>query len=66
MCSSVLQEVKREEVKEQAVCREKSGAGNVANLVQRMSTYGLPAGAFQPSSQPRTPRKSKAVCVCHV
>ncbi|XP_062324012.1 CD2-associated protein [Osmerus eperlanus] len=58
-----VKEVKREEVKEEAVRREKSGAGNVANLVQRMSTYGLPAGAFQPSSQPRTPRKSKAVCL---
>ncbi|XP_020310689.1 CD2-associated protein isoform X3 [Oncorhynchus kisutch] len=36
--------------------REKS-AGNVANLVQRMSTYGIPAGGFQPHSQPRGLKK---------
>ncbi|XP_067097097.1 CD2-associated protein isoform X2 [Osmerus mordax] len=61
-----VKEVKREEVKEEAVRREKSGAGNVANLVQRMSTYGLPAGAFQPSSQPRTPRKKPKQRQCRV
>lgn len=55
--------VTKEESKEEAQPqrREKS-AGNVANLVQRMSTYGIPAGGFQPHSQPRGLKKSK-LCV---
>ncbi|XP_064781224.1 CD2-associated protein isoform X3 [Oncorhynchus masou masou] len=50
--------VTKEEAKEEAQPqrREKS-AGNVANLVQRMSTYGIPAGGFQPHSQPRGLKK---------
>ncbi|XP_023830006.1 CD2-associated protein isoform X1 [Salvelinus sp. IW2-2015] len=53
--------VTKEEAKEEAQPqrREKS-AGNVANLVQRMSTYGIPAGGFQPHSQPRGLKKSKS------
>ncbi|XP_029589399.1 CD2-associated protein isoform X2 [Salmo trutta] len=53
--------VTKEEAKEDAQPqrREKS-AGNVANLVQRMSTYGIPAGGFQPHSQPRGLKKSKS------
>ncbi|KAJ8339904.1 hypothetical protein SKAU_G00345370 [Synaphobranchus kaupii] len=48
----------KEEVKEEAqpVRRERS-AGTVASLVQRMSTYGIPAGGFQPPSQPRSFKK---------
>lgn len=60
--------VTKEESKEEAQPqrREKS-AGNVANLVQRMSTYGIPAGGFQPHSQPRGLKKSKSgVCVLTV
>ncbi|KAK6295278.1 hypothetical protein J4Q44_G00345040 [Coregonus suidteri] len=50
--------VTKEEAKEEAQPqrREKS-AGNVANLVQRMSTYGIPAGGFQPHSMPRGLKK---------
>ncbi|XP_041720867.1 CD2-associated protein isoform X1 [Coregonus clupeaformis] len=53
--------VTKEEAKEEAQPqrREKS-AGNVANLVQRMSTYGIPAGGFQPHSMPRGLKKSKS------
>lgn len=55
---SQTQRREKEEQKEdsQPQRREKS-AGNVANLVQRMSTYGIPAGGFQPHSQPRAPKK---------
>nr|XP_028577653.1 CD2-associated protein isoform X1 [Podarcis muralis] len=39
---------------------KKERHGNVANLVQRMSTYGLPAGGFLPTSQSKSfKRKSK-------
>ncbi|XP_033001465.1 CD2-associated protein isoform X4 [Lacerta agilis] len=39
---------------------KKERHGNVANLVQRMSTYGLPAGGFLPPSQSKSfKRKSK-------
>ncbi|XP_056150281.1 CD2-associated protein isoform X2 [Lampris incognitus] len=56
-------EVKEESV--QAQRRERS-AGNVANLVQRMSHYGIPAGAFQPHAQPPTPRKKPKKRQCKV
>ncbi|KAJ8397665.1 hypothetical protein AAFF_G00436640 [Aldrovandia affinis] len=48
----------KEELKDEAqpVRRERS-SGNVASLVQRMSTYGIPAGGFQPPSHPRTFKK---------
>lgn len=70
-----MQEVKKEskEVKEtksepkeetsQPQRREKS-AGNVANLVQRMSTIGIPTGGFQlPPPPPPAAAKSKIVFV---
>ncbi|KAM6964939.1 CD2-associated protein [Aplochiton taeniatus] len=55
----------KEEVKDdgQPLKREKS-AGNVANLVQRMSTYGIPAGGFRPHSQPRAPKKKPRRRLC--
>ncbi|KAL0967493.1 hypothetical protein UPYG_G00252930 [Umbra pygmaea] len=53
------QNVTKEETKEEALPqRREKNAGNVANLVQRMSTYGIPAGGFQPHSQPRGVKKS--------
>ncbi|XP_062406540.1 CD2-associated protein isoform X2 [Sardina pilchardus] len=45
------------EVKEESQPTRR-GAGNVASLVQRISTYGIPAGGFQPSSQPRVSKKT--------
>ncbi|KAJ8270640.1 hypothetical protein GJAV_G00117480 [Gymnothorax javanicus] len=48
----------KEEVKDEGppVRRERT-AGNVASLVQRMSTIGIPTGGFQPPSHPRTFKK---------
>lgn len=57
--SKDVKETKDEEKKEevsQPQKREKA-AGNVANLVQRMSTIGIPTGGFQP--QPPATPKSK-------
>ncbi|KAM4633777.1 CD2-associated protein [Polymixia lowei] len=45
--------------------REKT-AGNVANLVQRMSTIGIPTGGFQPHAQPPAPRKKPKKRQCKV
>ncbi|KAM3861011.1 CD2-associated protein [Diretmus argenteus] len=46
--------------------REKSG-GTVANLVQRMSTIGIPTGGFQPhAQQPPAPRKKPKKRQCKV
>ncbi|KFQ08663.1 CD2-associated protein, partial [Leptosomus discolor] len=43
------QEVKKDvEPKDDAVPVRREKSGNVASLVQRMSSYGLPAGGFQP------------------
>ncbi|CDQ56842.1 unnamed protein product [Oncorhynchus mykiss] len=49
--------VTKEEAEEELPQRREKSAGNVANLVQRMSTYGIPAGGFQPHSQPRGLKK---------
>ncbi|XP_061099311.1 CD2-associated protein isoform X2 [Conger conger] len=49
----------------QPVRRERTG-GNVASLVQRMSTYGLPVGGFQPPSQPRSFKKKLKKRQCRV
>ncbi|XP_060641239.2 CD2-associated protein [Anolis sagrei] len=47
-----VKEVQKEtESKDDDLPVKRERHGNVANLVQRMSTYGLPAGAFQPHSQ---------------
>ncbi|KAJ8009151.1 hypothetical protein DPEC_G00085920 [Dallia pectoralis] len=51
----------KDETKEESVPqRREKNAGNVANLVHRMSTYNIPAGGFQPHSQPRGMKKSKS------
>lgn len=47
----------KEEVKEESSQPLRRGAGNVASLVQRISTYGIPAGGFQPGSQPPASKK---------
>ncbi|KAF2987119.1 hypothetical protein EK904_012055, partial [Melospiza melodia maxima] len=45
----LFQEVKKDvEPKDDAVPLRREKSGNVASLVQRMSSYGLPAGGFQP------------------
>ncbi|XP_029606015.1 CD2-associated protein isoform X2 [Salmo trutta] len=49
--------VTKEEAEEELPQQREKSAGNVANLVQRMSTYGFPAGGFQPHSQPRGLKK---------
>lgn len=54
--SKEVKETKNEPKEEPSQRREKS-AGNVANLVQRMSTIGIPTGGFQP--QPPAAAKSK-------
>lgn len=56
--SKEVKETKNEPKEEtsQPLRREKS-AGNVANLVQRMSTIGIPTGGFLP--QPPAAAKSK-------
>ncbi|XP_051951511.1 CD2-associated protein-like isoform X5 [Xyrauchen texanus] len=55
------------EVKEQSLIRRRS-SGNVASLVQRISTYGIPAGGmgFQPNSQPRASKKKPKKRQCKV
>ncbi|XP_043918674.1 CD2-associated protein isoform X2 [Protopterus annectens] len=44
----------------------KERSGNVANLVQRMSVYGLPAGAFQPHPHPKSIRRKSKKRQCRV
>ncbi|XP_063078791.1 CD2-associated protein isoform X2 [Engraulis encrasicolus] len=39
-------------------------AGNVASLVQRISTYDIPAGGFQPGSQPSVSKKKSKKRLC--
>lgn len=57
-------EVKSEPKEEasHATRREKS-AGNVANLVQRMSTIGIPTGGFQPHPPPAAKSKTESMSV---
>uniref|UniRef100_A0A3B3SZB6 CD2-associated protein n=1 Tax=Paramormyrops kingsleyae TaxID=1676925 RepID=A0A3B3SZB6_9TELE len=55
-----------EEGKEEPVLRRDRASGNVASLVQRMSTYGFPAGGFQPHSLPRTFVKKRKKRQCKV
>ncbi|XP_070588506.1 CD2-associated protein [Erythrolamprus reginae] len=58
-----VKEVKREtESKEDDLPVKRERHGNVANLVQRMSTYGLPTGAFQPQGKGFRRRSKKRPC----
>uniref|UniRef100_A0A8C2GHI5 Osteoclast-stimulating factor 1 n=1 Tax=Cyprinus carpio TaxID=7962 RepID=A0A8C2GHI5_CYPCA len=52
------------EVKDESPIQRRP-SGNVASLVQRISTYGIPAGGIglQPRSQPRASKKSASVVV---
>uniref|UniRef100_A0A8C9T6T7 Osteoclast-stimulating factor 1 n=1 Tax=Scleropages formosus TaxID=113540 RepID=A0A8C9T6T7_SCLFO len=63
LSSNSLKEIKKDTLdgpKEESVVKRDRSSGNVASLVQRMSTYGIPAGGFQPHSHPRTfPKKAK-------
>ncbi|KAM6463792.1 CD2-associated protein isoform 4-T4 [Liasis olivaceus] len=59
--------IKREtESKEDGLPVKRERHGNVANLVQRMSTYGLPTGAFQPHSQGKGFRRRSKKRSCKV
>ncbi|TRY98162.1 hypothetical protein DNTS_008608 [Danionella cerebrum] len=55
------------EVKEETPIQRRA-SGNVANLVQRISTYGIPAGGIglQPHSQPRASKKKARKRQCKV
>ncbi|XP_015667781.1 CD2-associated protein [Protobothrops mucrosquamatus] len=58
-----VKEVKREtESKEDGLPVKRERHGNVANLVQRMSTYGFPTGAFQPQGKGFRRRSKKRPC----
>lgn len=55
----MFQEVKKDvEPKDDAVPLRREKSGNVASLVQRMSSYGLPAGGFQPHPPSKGFKKS--------
>ncbi|XP_012682795.1 CD2-associated protein [Clupea harengus] len=53
----------KEEVKEESQPSRRV-SGNVASLVQRISTYGIPVGGFQPCSQPRVNKKKPKKRLC--
>ncbi|KAG7509344.1 CD2-associated protein isoform X1 [Solea senegalensis] len=61
--SKEVKETKTEPKEEtyQAQRREKS-AGNVANLVQRMSTIGIPTGGFQPQPPAASKKPKRRQC----
>uniref|UniRef100_A0A3Q3WPU4 Osteoclast-stimulating factor 1 n=1 Tax=Mola mola TaxID=94237 RepID=A0A3Q3WPU4_MOLML len=63
MESKEVKETKSEPKEEslQATRREKS-PGTVANLVQRMSTIGIPTGGFQPQPPPAAKKPKKRQC----
>ncbi|XP_042659480.1 CD2-associated protein isoform X1 [Tyto alba] len=53
-----VKEVKKDvEPKDDAVPVRREKSGNVASLVQRISSYGLPAGGFQPHPPSKTFKK---------
>ncbi|XP_041950889.1 CD2-associated protein [Alosa sapidissima] len=64
-----VKEIKKESKETKEVKEEtqptRRGAGNVASLVQRISTYGIPAGGFQPCSQPRVSKKTSPFSSTH-
>ncbi|OPJ73660.1 CD2-associated protein [Patagioenas fasciata monilis] len=62
-----VKEVKKDtEPKDDAVPLRKEKSGNVASLVQRMSTYGLPAGGFQPHPPSKNFKKRSKKRQCKV
>ncbi|NXN61059.1 CD2AP protein, partial [Rynchops niger] len=62
-----VKEVKKDvEPKDDAVPLRREKCGNVASLVQRMSSYGLPAGGFQPHPPSKTFKKRSKKRQCKV
>ncbi|XP_062429202.1 CD2-associated protein [Rhea pennata] len=62
-----VKEVKKDvEPKDEVLPVRREKSGNVASLVQRMSTYGLPAGGFQPHPQPKSFKKKSKKRQCKV
>ncbi|XP_012874530.1 PREDICTED: CD2-associated protein [Dipodomys ordii] len=62
-----VKEIKREtEPKDDNLPIKRERHGNVASLVQRMSTYGLPAGGIQPHPQTKSIKKKLKKRQCKV
>uniref|UniRef100_A0A4X2JZM9 CD2-associated protein n=1 Tax=Vombatus ursinus TaxID=29139 RepID=A0A4X2JZM9_VOMUR len=62
-----VKEIKREiEPKEENFPFKRDKPGNVANLVQRISTYGLPAGGIQPHPLTKNVKKKAKKRQCKV
>uniref|UniRef100_A0A8C6QY47 CD2-associated protein n=1 Tax=Nannospalax galili TaxID=1026970 RepID=A0A8C6QY47_NANGA len=62
-----VKEIKREtEPKDDNLPIKRERHGNVASLVQRMSTYGLPAGGIQPHPQTKNLKKKTKKRQCKV
>ncbi|KAM4835284.1 CD2-associated protein isoform 2-T2 [Thomomys bottae] len=62
-----VKEIKREtESKDDSLPIKRERHGNVASLVQRMSTYGLPAGGIQPHPQTKSIKKKLKKRQCKV
>ncbi|XP_072498484.1 CD2-associated protein isoform X2 [Notamacropus eugenii] len=62
-----VKEIKREiEPKEENFPFKRDKPGNVANLVQRISTYGLPAGGIQPHPLTKNVKKKARKRQCKV
>ncbi|XP_012579463.1 PREDICTED: CD2-associated protein isoform X2 [Condylura cristata] len=62
-----VKEIKREtESKDDSLPIKRERHGNVASLVQRISTYGLPAGGIQPHPQTKNIKKKTKKRQCKV
>ncbi|XP_047588813.1 CD2-associated protein isoform X3 [Lutra lutra] len=62
-----VKEIKREtESKDDSLPIKRERHGNVASLVQRISTYGLPAGGIQPHPQTKNMKKKTKKRQCKV
>ncbi|XP_074253975.1 CD2-associated protein isoform X2 [Saimiri boliviensis] len=62
-----VKEIKREtEFKDDSLPIRRERHGNVASLVQRISTYGLPAGGIQPHPQTKNIKKKTKKRQCKV
>lgn len=62
-----VKEIKREtESKDDSLPIKRERHGNVASLVQRISTYGLPAGGIQPHPQTKNIKKKPKKRQCKV
>ncbi|XP_033875127.1 CD2-associated protein-like isoform X1 [Acipenser ruthenus] len=61
-----VKEIKKETESKDDVQPIRRERGNVASLVQRMSTYGFPAGAFQPHSNNKSFKRRSKKRQCRV